>query len=119
MDTQIFHSGQKHFHAWHIFVKDCNAHNQVIPRSFCFLQTSSNATCEEIRSLGGEAYSYKCDVTDIDSVKKTAEGIRQDMGEVDILVNNAGIMNVKEIMDLTERDIRRTIDINTTSHFWV
>ncbi len=82
-------------------------------------QENVKETCELIKKLGVETNSYKCDVTNIDSVKKTAEGIRQDLGEVDILVNNAGIVNVKDIMDLTETEIRRTIDVNLTSHFWV
>ena len=72
-----------------------------------------------IKRLGVDTYFYKCDVTDIDSVKKTAESVRQDLGEVDILVNNAGIMNVKEFKDLSETDIRRTMDVNVMAHFWV
>lgn len=36
-----------------------------------------------------------------------------------MLFNNAGIAIVKRILDLSEEEIRRTLDVNLTSHFWV
>ena len=99
-----------------IFTTQCIVKFQINVLHF---KENCKETCEQIKKLGIESFSYKCDVTSIDSVKKTAEGIRQDLGEVDILVNNAGIMNVKKFMDLTETDIRRTMEINTLAHFWV
>ena len=34
-------------------------------------------------------------------------------------VNNAGIMICKDFLSLSETDIRRTMEINAISHFWV
>ncbi len=34
-------------------------------------------------------------------------------------MNNAGIMICKEFLELSETDIRRTMDVNIMAHFWV
>jgi all-trans-retinol dehydrogenase (NAD+) len=35
---------------------------------------------------------------------------------VDILINNAGIVSGKKILDITERDLKKTFDVNAISH---
>ena len=52
-------------------------------------------------------------------MKQAAAKVRQDLQTVDIVVNNAGVMCLKDILSLTEKDIKRTININTVAHFWV
>src|SRR5210317_1658119 len=52
---------------------------------------------DEIRSMGGKAVSYTCDVSDLDACDKLIDTIMADHGVIDILVNNAG------------RSIRRSI----------
>jgi len=37
---------------------------------------------------------------------------------VDILVNNAGVIAAKSLVDLSENEIRRTMDVNVMAHFW-
>ena len=49
-------------------------------------------TVREIKSKGGSAYSYECDVSSCDDVKQAAAKVREDMQTVDILMNNAGVM---------------------------
>ena len=72
-----------------------------------------------MRESGCEAHAYKCDVTQYGDVKRVAGEVRRDLGNVDILVNNAGVVYVKDIFDLEEKEIRKTFDVNTISHFWV
>ena len=60
-----------------------------------------------------------CDITKPAAVKETAKKVRQELGEVDILVNNAGIMICKDLLSLTEKEIRLTMEVNTMAHFWV
>eukprot|EP01096_Ripella_sp_DP13-Kostka_P017002 TRINITY_DN8542_c0_g1_i1.p1 TRINITY_DN8542_c0_g1~~TRINITY_DN8542_c0_g1_i1.p1 ORF type:complete len:323 (+),score=127.92 TRINITY_DN8542_c0_g1_i1:56-970(+) len=38
---------------------------------------------------------------------------------IDIIINNAGVVSGKSITELTERDIRRTIDVNLLGPMWV
>lgn len=61
---------------------------------------------------------YACNVSDADQVKRMAEKVRADVGDVDILVNNAGIVSGKTLLQLTEDQIRRTFAVNTLAHFW-
>ncbi|ELU06142.1 hypothetical protein CAPTEDRAFT_137084 [Capitella teleta] len=75
-------------------------------------------TAMNISSLGGKAKAIVCDVTDRQSVRNAASLTRSELGEVDIIVNNAGIMPCRRLLDLSEEEIKRTININTTSHFW-
>ena len=83
------------------------------------LQNEVDETVREIKSKGGSAYSYECDVSSCDDVKQAAAKVREDMQTVDILMNNAGVMCLNDILSLSENDIKRTININTVSHFWV
>ena len=83
------------------------------------MQNEVDETAREIKSKGGSAYSYGCDVSSCDDVKRAAAKVREDLQTVDIVVNNAGVMCLKDILSLTEKDIRRTININTVAHFWV
>ena len=80
---------------------------------------ANKETAELLSSSGATVRTYTCDVSDKKAVQQTAKETRRDFGDVDILINNAGIVNAKNIMELEEKDIRRTIEINTISHFWV
>lgn len=48
------------------------------------------AVAEEINKLGRKAIAIPTDVTDIPQVKKMADQIRNEFGQLNILVNNAG-----------------------------
>jgi all-trans-retinol dehydrogenase (NAD+) len=82
-------------------------------------QALNEETAKNIVSLGGKAFSVICDVTDPKAVRSAASLTRGQLGEVDILVNNAGVMPCRRLLDLSEDEIQRTMDINCTSHFWV
>ena len=69
-------------------------------------------------SLKGVCKKYLCDVTDRSAVYKLAKKIKEDLGSVDILVNNAGIVRAHELVDLSDEDIERMININLTAQFW-
>lgn len=47
------------------------------------------------------------------SVKEAAIKAKAQFGDVSILINNAGIVNGKTIMELNEKDIERTLAVNT------
>src|SRR5437588_8205126 len=50
----------------------------------------SEATAQEIQSLGRRSAAIRCDVTDRAEVDATVARIVDELGSVDILVNNAG-----------------------------
>ncbi|KAJ2742995.1 hypothetical protein GGI20_004072 [Coemansia sp. BCRC 34301] len=60
---------------------------------------------------------YNCDITNLDMVKATADQIRDDLGDATMLVNNAGIVIGKLLLDMTDAEVNKVVDVNLTSHF--
>lgn len=62
--------------------------------------------------LGPEHRGFACDVTDRDSCEAVARGVIEAFGQVDILLNNAGVTQPVKIMEITDRDWGRVLDVN-------
>jgi 3-oxoacyl-[acyl-carrier protein] reductase len=78
----------------------------------------TEATADEIRSLGRRALALQCDVTDRDQVDAAVARSLEELGAVDILVNNAGTLDhlgrlPDQRADLWERDLQ----VNLTGAF--
>ena len=58
------------------------------------------------------------DVTSKKSVDIEAKAVLTKYGKCDMLINNAGVVAGRPLLQLTERDIRRTFEVNIISHFW-
>ncbi len=71
----------------------------------------------EIRSNGGKADIFRCDVSDYNSVKAMIGDIIQHYGRLDILVNNAGIVKDGLLMRMKETDFDKVIEINLKGTF--
>jgi 3-oxoacyl-[acyl-carrier protein] reductase len=67
---------------------------------------------DTIKRGGGEALSVQADVSPTADVQKLVRSTVDHFGRVDILVNNAGVMITKSVLDTTEDDWDRTMDIN-------
>jgi len=74
-------------------------------------------TEKELSRLG-ECRSYACDVSDRKAVYALAKKVAGEMGPAAILINNAGIVRAKELLDLDDDAIEKTISINLTAQFW-
>ena len=68
----------------------------------------------EIRSAGGAASTYACDLTDETAVKSLVEDVLADHGGVDMIVNNAGRSIRRSLPASWDRmhDFERTMEIN-------
>ncbi|MUM25602.1 SDR family oxidoreductase [Mycolicibacterium sp. CBMA 295] len=68
----------------------------------------------EIRSAGGQAYAFTCDVTDSASVEHTVKDILGRFDHVDYLVNNAGRSIRRSVTNSTDRlhDYERVMAVN-------
>lgn len=65
--------------------------------------------------LGNGHVGFVCDVADRESCEAAARQAIEALGAVGILVNNAGITQPVRVMDITEADWRRVVDVNMTS----
>jgi 3-oxoacyl-[acyl-carrier protein] reductase len=75
-------------------------------------ERDAKAVVDGIKSRGGEALSVGADVSSSADVKKLVGATVDHFGRVDILVNNAGVMVGKSVLETTEDDWDRTIDVN-------
>ncbi len=66
----------------------------------------------EVEAAGGKALVLECDVTDDASVAAAATGIGRGWHGLDILVNNAGIAGSGTVVDTSDADWRRILEVN-------
>jgi NAD(P)-dependent dehydrogenase (short-subunit alcohol dehydrogenase family) len=72
---------------------------------------------DSIRNSGGVLTFLKSDVSRISELKKLFE-IAEGLGGVDVLFNNAGVEVAKSIMDTSEEDWERNVNVNLKSVFF-
>ena len=88
----------------------------------CVINYASSAAgaesvADEIRAMGSEAMTYKCDVSDADAVQKMITDVMEQYGRIDILVTNAGITKDGLMLKMTEADFMAVLDINLKGAF--
>jgi meso-butanediol dehydrogenase/(S,S)-butanediol dehydrogenase/diacetyl reductase len=77
------------------------------------------AIAASLRSEGGVASTFVCDVRDYDQVKAMAKHAVDTHGSLDIWVNNAGIGYImKPLLEVSPDDWRAVIDVNLTGAFF-
>jgi NAD(P)-dependent dehydrogenase (short-subunit alcohol dehydrogenase family) len=76
-------------------------------------------TRDEIEKRGGKATALRLDVTDSKDVNEVVEAVWTRFGQIDILVNNAGVSSMGRLVDLTESDWDRIMDVNAKGVFLV
>jgi 3-oxoacyl-[acyl-carrier protein] reductase len=75
-------------------------------------ERESKAVVDGIKASGGEALSVGADVSSSADVKRLVQATVDHFGRLDILVNNAGVMITKSVLETSEDDWDRTIDVN-------
>jgi NAD(P)-dependent dehydrogenase (short-subunit alcohol dehydrogenase family) len=68
-------------------------------------------TAAQIRNRGGEAFFTKCDVCRAADCRHSVETVIDKRSKIDILCNCAGIAIRKDVVDLTEDEWDRALDI--------
>jgi meso-butanediol dehydrogenase/(S,S)-butanediol dehydrogenase/diacetyl reductase len=76
------------------------------------------AAAQEIENENGRAMAYPIDIADASAVQKMVAGVVAKFGHINILVNNAGVAQTKPMMDLTEDDWDRIINVNQRGSFF-
>ena len=72
----------------------------------------------EIQAMGGLAWAYALDITDVTACQEMAQTVGSDIGLIDTLVNNAGVL-IREGVDSPKahENIRRVFDVNVLGGF--
>lgn len=78
-----------------------------------------NEVVEEIKSSGGDAIGFKCDVTNREEVKALGEKVVEKYGKIDILINNAGITRDASFKKMTDEQWDEVITGDLKSVFIV
>ncbi|MEK6717438.1 MAG: glucose 1-dehydrogenase [candidate division NC10 bacterium] len=79
---------------------------------------SSQHTAKEIQALGRKGVPMQMDVTRMADIQRMVETAMREFGKIDILVNNAGIVIVRDLLELTEAEWDRTMDVNAKAVFF-
>lgn len=80
---------------------------------------SGAATAREIEAAGGRALAYPVNIADAVAGQKMVDDVVAQLGHIDILVNNAGVIQTKPLLDLTEADWDRVLDVNLRGTFFM
>ncbi|HEY8446927.1 MAG TPA: glucose 1-dehydrogenase [Thermomicrobiales bacterium] len=80
--------------------------------------SGADALAARIRMGGGRAFSHPCDVRDQASVEAFFDRVIEQFGRVDFLINNSGITEPKPLLEMTQEDWDRTLNINLRGAFF-
>ena len=78
---------------------------------------AAEETAKKISVAGGSAYPLKVDVTNADEVESMVMTAIKKFGKLDVMFNAAGMAGEGDVVELSESEWRRTMDINVTSIF--
>ena len=81
-------------------------------------EETAAATAAEVEQSGRRALACPLDISDAGSVSGMVDEVASRFGHVDILVNNAGVVQTKPMLDLTEEDWDRVINVNLRGTFF-
>jgi len=77
-----------------------------------------NEAASAIRTMGRRSLAVPTDVSSYASVERMVERTMEEFGRIDILVNNSGIAIDKPLLETTEEEWRRVLDVNLNGMFF-
>jgi len=87
--------------------------------NFAGSEAKANEVVDEIKALGRDAFTIKCDVSNSEEVSEMIKAVVTQFGRLDILVNNAGITKDNLLMRMKEDEWDDVININLKGVFLV
>ena len=83
-----------------------------------FNPDTAAGTAKEIEALGQRALAYPVDISRPAATQQMVADVVAEFGHIDILVNNAGVVQTKPMLDLTEADWDRVVNVNQRGFFF-
>jgi len=72
---------------------------------------------ELVAAYGDRVASLSCDVTDEAQVQRLIQGAAGHFGRIDVLINNAGLGGTGSVLELTDEQWQRVLDVTLTGTF--
>ncbi len=85
--------------------------------NFAGSEVKAGEVVDEIKALGRDAFSVKCNVSNAEEVTEMVKETLNHFGKLDILVNNAGITRDNLIMRMKEEEWDDVLNINLKGVF--
>jgi glucose 1-dehydrogenase len=79
---------------------------------------ATEALEQRLHAMGDKCIGVEADVSKVDELQKLVDAAVKAFGRVDIMVNNAGIETRTGVLDTTEQQYDRVMDINLKSAFF-
>ncbi len=83
----------------------------------CDLDPDGSEVTAAIEQAGGRCLYVACDVSDHDSVAAATARAVDELGRIDVLINNAGVESTPLVVEMTESDWDRVLDIHLKGTF--
>jgi len=79
---------------------------------------ATEALEKQVHDLGDRVICVKADVSKVDELQNLVDSAVKEFGRVDIMVNNAGVETRTSVLDTTEQQYEKVMDINLKSAFF-
>lgn len=79
---------------------------------------ATSAVEQEVKALGSQAIGIEADVSKVEDLKKLVAAAVSQFGRLDIMVNNAGVETRTSILNTTEEQYDKVLEINLKSAFF-
>lgn len=75
-------------------------------------------TSDEVEAIGRRAMTLVVDLLEVPAIGRAVESVVQEWGRLDVLVNNAGNVPITPLMEITEAEWDRVLDLNLKAAFF-
>lgn len=73
---------------------------------------------QKVHALGDQAIGIQADVSKVADLQKLVDGAVEKFGRLDVMVNNAGIESRTSVLDTTEDQYEKVLEVNLKSAFF-
>ncbi|WP_353116755.1 SDR family oxidoreductase [Myroides odoratus] len=83
-------------------------------------KAEAEKTLRDITTLGGEAFLFQADLTQVENIKALFQETKKRFGGIDIAINTVGMVLKKPFLETTEQDYDQMFDINAkVAYFFI